>query len=46
MKKKGTEEKPNVFQQRSRVVQDVVVVVASIYSRLDEVVVAVGMRWM
>ena len=43
--KKGTEEKPNVFQppqQRSRVVEDVVVVV---YNRLDVVVVAAGAMW-
>ena len=44
--KKGTEEKPKVFQpphQRSRVVEDVVVVV---YKRLDVVVVAAGTMWM
>ena len=43
---KGTEEKLNVFQppqQRSRVVEDVVVVV---YKRLDVVVVAAGTMWM
>ena len=42
---KGTEEKANVFQppqQRSRVVEDVVVV---IYNRLDVVVVAARMSW-
>ena len=43
---KGTEEKLNVFQppqQRSRVVEDVVVVV---YKRLDVVVIAAGTMWM